>query len=65
VSPETDFVNGMIQFSIAKSTACERFLYRGGWGKLRWKASAITGTPTAYIDPSTPAIPLATLGARV
>jgi hypothetical protein len=44
--------------SIAKSTACERFLYRGGWGKLRWKASAITGTPTAYLDPSIPAIPL-------
>jgi len=44
--------------SIAKSTACERFLYREGWGKLRRKASAITGTPTAYLDPSTPAIPL-------
>jgi hypothetical protein len=44
--------------SIAKSTARERFLYRGGWGKLRWKASAITGTPTAYLDPSAPAIPL-------
>jgi hypothetical protein len=44
--------------SIAKSTACERFLYREGWGKLRWKASPITGTSTAYLDPSTPAIPL-------
>jgi hypothetical protein len=44
--------------STAKSTARERFLYRGGWGELRWKASPITGTPTAYLDPSTPAIPL-------
>jgi len=44
--------------AIAKSTPRERFLYGGGWGKLRWKASAITGTPTAYLDLSTPAIPL-------
>jgi hypothetical protein len=44
--------------SIAKSTACERFLYRGAQSKLRWNASAITGTPIAYLDPSTPAIPL-------
>jgi hypothetical protein len=43
--------------SIAKSTACERFLYGGGWGKPRWKTSAIAGTPTAYLDLSTPAIP--------
>jgi hypothetical protein len=44
--------------SIAKSTACERFLYGGGWGKLGWKATAITGTPTASLDLSAPAIPL-------
>ena len=65
ISLETDFINSIFHqqhdrraLSITKSTACERFLYREGWGKLRQKASAITGTPTAYLDPSTPAIPL-------